>query len=255
VLFASSLTREVGSFSAGFTLHYWLGLSDPAIAQGVGGILRDAQTLKALWITLALGGSVAVVSILIGLMTAYVTTRMKTSPLAAPLGTLTFLPAMIPGIAFGAGYIALFGQSWGPIPSLYGTFTLLVIAGAAYTLPFAVQSARASMAQVSGDIEDAATLAGASLPRRMLAIYFPLTMRGLLAGAVLVIVKMIRDLSLVVLLFTPTTPILSVVAYRYASEGFLQHANAITALITLVSIVATMLAEKLQGASQPWVKD
>ncbi len=255
VLLASSVTKEIGSFSQGFTLHYWIGLSDPAIAQGIGGILRDAQTLKALGITMALGGCVAVVSLSIGLMTAYVTTRLKTSPLASPLGTLTFLPAMVPGIAFGAGYIALFGQSWGPIPALYGTFTMLVIAGAAYTLPFAVQSARACMAQVSGDIEDAATLAGASLPRRMWSIYFPLTMRGLLAGAVLVIVKMIRDLSLVVLLFTPATPILSVVAYRYASEGFLQHANAITALITFVSMTATILAEKLQGASQPWAKD
>ena len=255
VLLASSVTKEIGSFSAGFTLHYWIGLSDPAIAQGIGGVLRDAQTLKALGITLALGACVAVVSLTIGLMTAYVTTRLKTSPLATPLGTLTFLPAMVPGIAFGAGYIALFGQSWGPIPALYGTFTLLVIAGAAYTLPFAVQSARACMAQVSGDIEDAATLAGASLPRRMWSIYFPLTIRGLLAGAVLVIVKMIRDLSLVVLLFTPAMPILSVVAYRYASEGFLQHANAITALITFISMTATILAEKLQGASQPWAKD
>ena len=93
------------------------------------------------------------------------------------------------------------------------------------------------------------------LPRRMWSIYFPLTIRGLLAGAVLVIVKMIRDLSLVVLLFTPAMPILSVVAYRYASEGFLQHANAITALITFISMTATILAEKLQGASQPWAKD
>ena len=50
-------------------------------------------------------------------------------------------------------------------------------------------------------------------------------------------------------------PVLSVVAYRYASEGFLQHANAITTVITLISITATVLAERLQGASQPWMKD
>ena len=107
------------------------------------------------------------------------------------------------------------------------------------------------MSQVAGDVEDAATLAGASLPRRLLAIYLPLTLRSLLAGAVLVIVKMVRDLSLVVLLFTPAMPLLSVVAYRYASEGFAQHANAITTLIALISICATLAAEKLQGASQP----
>ena len=45
------------------------------------------------------------------------------------------------------------------------------------------------------------------------------------AGAVLVFVKIVRDLSLVVLLYTPATPLLSVVAFRYASEGFVQFAN------------------------------
>jgi iron(III) transport system permease protein len=255
VLLASSVAREVGSLAAGFTLHYWLGASNAAIAQGIGGVLRDAQLLKALGVTLALGGAVALGSMLIGLLTAYVLVRRKGSVLAAPLGTLAFVPAMVPGIAFGAGFIALFGQSWGPIPALYGTFTLLVIAGVAYTLPFSVQSGRASMAQIAGDIEDAATLAGAGLARRLLSIYLPLTLRGLLAGAVLVFVKMVRDLSLVVLLFTPALPVLSVVAYRYASEGFLQHANAITALVTLISIAATLLAQRLQGTQQPWVKE
>jgi iron(III) transport system permease protein len=255
VLLASSLAEQVGSLAAGFTLHYWLGLSDPAIAQGIGGVLRDPQLLKALGVTLGLGGAVALGSMLIGLLTAYVVVRRKDSPLAAPLATLAFVPAMVPGIAFGAGFIALFGQSWGPIPALYGTFTLLVIAGIAYTLPFSVQSGRASMVQIAGDIEDAATLAGAGLARRLLSIYLPLTLRGLLAGAVLVFVKMVRDLSLVVLLFTPALPVLSVVAYRYASEGFLQHANAITALITLISIAATLLAQRLQGTQQPWIKD
>jgi iron(III) transport system permease protein len=254
VLAASSLAREVGSLGAGFTLHYWTGAADPAVAQGIGGVLRDPQLLHALGITLALGGSVAFVSMAIGLLVAWVVVRRRGHPLAAPLGTLAFLPAMVPGIAFGAGFIALFGRPWGPLPALYGTFTLLVLAGVAYTLPFAVQSARGALAQIAGDIEDAATLAGAGLVRRLFGIWLPLTLRALLAGAVLVFVKMVRDLSLVVLLFTPAMPLLSVVAYRYASEGFLQHANAITALVTVVCVAATLLAQQLQGQRQPWVK-
>lgn len=63
-----------------------------------------------------------------------------------------------------------------------------------------------------------------------------------------------RDLSLVVLLFTPTTPLLSVLAYRYASEGFTQFANAITIVILVISIAATLLANQLQAKSQPWLK-
>ncbi len=255
VLLASSITVEPGSFSQGYTLHFWIGASDPAIAQGNGGVLVDPQTLKAATVTLGLGLCVALVSIVFGLMVAYVTMRRKDSPFARPLTTLAFVPAMVPGIAFGAAFIALFGAPIGPFPALYGTFALLVLAGAAYSLPFSVQAGRASMAQIAGDIEESAILAGASLPRRLLSIYLPLTLRGLLAGAVLVFVKIVRDLSLVVLLFTPAMPLLSVVAYRYASEGFLQHANAITALVALISVAATLAAQRLQGMKQPWVQD
>jgi iron(III) transport system permease protein len=80
----------------------------------------------------------------------------------------------------------------------------------------------------------------------------PLTIRGLIAGAVLMFVKMLRDLSLVVLLVTPATFTLSMLAYRYASEGLGQFANAITVIIAVIAIVITWIADRLQGASQPW---
>jgi iron(III) transport system permease protein len=96
-------------------------------------------------------------------------------------------------------------------------------------------------------------MSGAGRFRRLGRVVVPLAPRGQLAGAVLVFVKMVRDLSLVVLLVTPATPLLSVVTYRYASEGFAQFANAITVLIAVISIAATVLARRLQGTAQPWM--
>ena len=83
----------------------------------------------------------------------------------------------------------------------------------------------------------------------------PLAIRGLAAGGILIFVKIVRDLSLVVLLFTPTMPVLSVVAYRYASEGFGQFANAITVVILFISIAASLIANRLQSKSQPWLQN
>lgn len=97
-------------------------------------------------------------------------------------------------------------------------------------------------------------MVGAGFPRRMMGILLPLAARGLIAGSVLVFVKMVRNLSLVVLLVTPITSTLSVVAFRYASEGFTQFANAITVIIATISVGATFLARRLQGASQPWAE-
>ncbi|MGD1888703.1 MAG: ABC transporter permease subunit, partial [Cohaesibacteraceae bacterium] len=132
---------------------------------------------------------------------------------------------------------------------------LLVIAGTAYLLPFSVQTGRAVIQQVGGELEESARITGASFFQRLASITVPLAMRGLAAGGILVFVKIIRDLSLVVLLFTPTMPVLSVVAYRYASEGFAQFANAITVIILIISIAATLIANALQTKSQPWLKN
>lgn len=252
VLLLSSVSRRSGDLGGGLTLHYWLGLSDPSIAQGQAGVLRNPQILGAMTSTVLLGICVALATTVLGLAIGYVVTRTRLPALGGAVGLLSFLPFLIPGVAFGAVYIAQFGRPLGPLPALYGTFALLVLAGAAYSLPFAAQSGRAAIGQVAGELEEAATMTGANLLQRLGRIFVPLTARGLLAGAVLVFINMVRDLSLMVLLVTPTTPLLSIVAFRYASEGFAQFANAITVIIATLSIGAAVLARRLQGAAQPW---
>src|SRR3546814_13182180 len=111
---------------------------------------------------------------------------MKGTVLANVLSQLAFLPLLIPSIAFAAAYIALFGRPIGPLPSLYGSFMLLVIAAAAHNLPYAVQAGRSVLGQISADLEESARLTGAGALRRMWAIVGQLTIRGFLAGAILV---------------------------------------------------------------------
>lgn len=253
VLVASSLSRRGASLTGGFDLHYWIGKSNPDIAQGQAGVLRNPLVVDAAFTTLKLGLMVAVGGLILGLLVGYVTARGR-GKVVAGIATFSYLPFLIPGIALGAAYISLYGRQLGPFPSLYGTLGLLVAAGIAATLPFAVQAGRAAVTQVSKDLEEAAVVAGAGFWRRLFEIVLPLISRGLLAGVVLVFVKMVRDLSLVILLATPTTTVLSVITFQYASEGFVQFANAITVIIATISIAVTILARRLEGASQPWAR-
>ena len=255
VLAASSLAPSSANLFSGWTLHYWIGRSDPSFAQGIPGIAHNADILRALSVTLALGAAVAFCGMVVGLLASYTTARYREGWVSAAITQVGFLPLLVPGIAFGAAYIAYLGAPVGPLPALYGTFALLVIAGTAYLLPFSVQTGRAVIQQVSGELEESARLTGAGFARRLAQITVPLAIRGLTAGGILIFVKIIRDLSLVVLLFTPTMPVLSVLAYRYASEGFGQFANAITVVILFLSIAATLLANRLQSKSQPWLQN
>jgi iron(III) transport system permease protein len=252
VLVASSLATQTGALFSNWTLHFWLGEGGGQIAQGTAGIFRNPVLIGALLNTLKLGVVVALITMLLGLALAHTITRNKGTVLANILSQLAFLPLLIPSIAFAAAYIALFGAPIGPLPSLYGSFTLLVMAAAAHNLPYAVQSGRSVLGQISTDLEESARLTGAGPLRRMWAIVVPLAIRGLLAGAILVFVKMVRDLSLVVLLFSATSPVLSMVAYRYAAEGFMQFANAITVLILVICLTASLVAQALQARVQKW---
>ena len=252
VLAASSLAPQSGALFSNWTLHFWIGEGGGEMAQGQAGIFRNPVLLDALWTTIRLGLVVAFTTMLLGLALAYTIVQRRGSLLATVLSQLAFLPLLIPSIAFAAAYIALYGAPIGPLPSLYGTFALLVIAASAHNLPFAVQSGRSVLGQISADIEESARLTGASLVRRLFAIIFPLAIRGLFAGAILVFVKMVRDLSLVVLLFTATSPVLSMVAYRYASEGFMQFANAITLVILVICLAASLAAHLIQTRVQKW---
>lgn len=255
VLVASSLAPSSANLFSDWTLHYWIGQSDQSFAQGIPGIAHNADIVRALTITLSLGVAVAFTGMFVGLLASYTTARYREGWMSAAITQVSFLPLLVPGIAFGAAYIAYLGAPIGPFPALYGTFALLVIAATAYLLPFSVQTGRAVIQQMGGELEESARMTGAGFARRLSAITVPLAIRGLTAGGILIFVKIVRDLSLVVLLFTPTMPVLSVVAYRYASEGFGQFANAITVVILFVSIAASLLASRLQSKSQPWLQN
>lgn len=247
LLLAASLAPSSAALFSDWTLHYWTGAPDPTFARGQPGIFHNPQLVSAVGTTLTLGASVALGANIIGILIAVALTRQKTPVLSNVVSQLSFLPMLLPGIAFAAAYIALYGAPIGPMPALYGTKLLLGLALTAAMLPFAVQTGRATVAQISGDIDEAARMTGAGFFRRLGAITMPLAARGLVAGLLISFVNVIGDLAITILLYTPTSPLLAVLSYSYASDGFHQFANAVTLLILIISMLATGAATLLRG--------
>lgn len=247
LLVAASLAPSSLALFSDWTLHYWIGDADPAFARGQPGIFHNPQLLSALTTTLILGASVALAANIVGVLIAVALTRQKVPVLSNLVSQLSFLPMLLPGIAFAAAYIALYGAPIGPLPALYGTKLLLALALTAAMLPFAVQTGRATVSQISGDIDEAAKMTGAGFFRRLGAITLPLAARGLAAGLLITFVNVIGDLAITILLYTPTSPLLAVLSYSYASDGFHQFANAVTLVILIISMLATGAATLLRG--------
>lgn len=239
-----SLQLRLGDYSlSNLTLTFWLGRID-----GFNGILIDGRVHQAAWNTLMLGVSVGVLTAVIGVIIGYVLVKERGSRFAKVIEQLSFLPYLIPAIAFGLIYLTMFAQARGPVPALYGTFALLVLAAVVNRLPLATRTGVSAMMQLSPSLEEAAEVKGARVLTRLRTLILPLTRKGFLAGFILSFVSTVKDLSLVLLLITPQTIVLAPLAYSYLDLGRPQFAYAVSLIIILIVLVCTWAMRSISGA-------
>src|SRR5207237_949895 len=136
----------------------------------------------------------------LGLLVGYVVVRLQGSRLSFFLRQASFLPYLVPGIAFAAAYLSLFAVRRGPIPPLYGTMALVVLVLAVAYLPFASRAGIAAMMQLGREPEEAAQVCGARWLPRIVRIVLPIQKGALIIGIILPFIAGLKELSMVILL-------------------------------------------------------
>lgn len=244
-LVLSTLMRVPADFSLdNFTLDYWIGQNLDTIALRTG-ILLTSELWQATWNTLRIVGISSLCSGLMGLMVGYVVVRSPVRPVASFLRQVTFFPYLVPGIAFGAAYLSLFAVQRGPIPALYGTAAILVLALAADQMPFASRAGISAMLQLGKDPEEAAQVAGAGWFRRMILVVVPIQKGALVAGTLLPFISGVRGLSLFVILAVPGTDVLTTYSLRLLDYNYEQAANSVVLIISAICYFGTLAAQKI----------
>ncbi len=245
-----SFIMEPGNYSlSNFSSVFWIGQGSVDIANGEPGILRNPSILSGLWNSIRLSVIVAFVSGTVGILAGYAIAKARGSKLASLVNNLAFFPYLMPSMAFGAIYLSMFATRRGFIPPLYGTFTMLVIVGAVKYLPFASRASIGAMHQLSGEIEEAATIQGIGWGKRMLRVIIPIQKSSFISGYLLPFISCMRELSLFILLVTPSTKILTTLLFQYNEKGWNQYANAINLMIVLFVVLSNLVINKITGAS------
>ena len=193
-------------------------------------------------------GLAAVVAGILGQLVGYVVVRGP-KVLGTPLRFITFLPYLVPGIAFAAAFLSAFAVARGPIPALYGTGILLVIALTADQMPFASRAGISSMMQLGKDPEEAAQIAGAGWMKRLAKIVFPIQRQALVSGILMPFISGLKGLSLVVLLAVPGTDLLTTYSIRLVDYGMVQASNAVVLMICLIALVGTLVGQRVGKTS------
>lgn len=236
-----SFQLRLGGYSlSNLTTAYWNGE-----VYGIQGILVSPRVRAAAWNTISVGFSVAAFTAAIGVLIGYVVSKRRGTLLASAVEQISFIPYVVPGIAFAAIYLTMFAQPRGLIPALYGTVWIVMLAFTVNRLPFSSRSGISAMMQLGTSLEEAAELHGAKFGTRMARILFPLTKRGFLTGFILSFVSIVKDLSLVILLVTPQTMLLTPLTFGYVDLGQRQFADAIGVVIVIIVLGSTFLAQWL----------
>lgn len=247
-LLLSTVTRTPLDLST-FTLDYWFAEKLPGAVGFPHGVLRGSELWTAAWNSLRIVGLASLICAVAGLLVGYVVVRGTAPRVAAFLRQVSFLPYLIPGIAFAAASLSLFAVARGPLPALYGTTFLLILVMAVTHLPYSSRSGIAAMMQLGREPEEAAQIAGASWWQRMRRIIFPIQKGALVTGIVLPFISGLKELSIVIMLTTTGTQLLTTLSIGLVDYGYTQLANAVVLMIALVSFTMTYLTQRLTKSS------
>ncbi len=246
----STLMLRTGDYSlSNLSLAHWIGKSDVSINSGEPGVLRNPAIYRGAWNSIKLSLYTAFFTAFLGVILGYAIVKGRGTRLAKIVEQLAFIPYVIPGIAFGAVYISMFTKPVGPIPPLYGTFALLVVVSVAKHIPYSSRTGVSAMLQVGRELEEAAAVAGANAWQRFWRIIFPLTSTGFVSGFLLTFITTMRELSLIILLVTPTTAVLASMTMRYIENGNEQQANAVIILLITLVLIGNFIISRFRGGS------
>ena len=149
------------------------------------------------------------------------------------LDGLATVPIAVPSIVLGVG--VLYWYLVAPLPfHLYGTLVILVIAFVTIGLPYGMRYLGPGIAQISDELEEAATASGAGWLLSFRRIYLPLLMPSLLAAFLYTTIVAFREISAAIFLYSQNTDVMSVEIYNLWSSGDYPVVAALGILMVLL---------------------
>src|SRR5690606_21721513 len=133
--------------------------------------------------------------------------------------TLVDLPYALPGVVLAIACILTFMRLPFTSVTLYGTLTIILLAYLSRFLVVMLRPVQASIRQLDPAMEEAAASAGAGLGRRLRTIVLPLAAPAAAAGAILVFLTAVNELTVSALLWSAGTETLGVVIFNLEDSG------------------------------------
>jgi iron(III) transport system permease protein len=157
------------------------------------------------------------------------------------LYTLSVLPAAIPGIVMGLGYILAFNK---PYFFIYGTFWIVIINIIICNFTLGVLSSIANLKQIDKSIEEAAVSLGADPITTFTRVVFPLTKTAFFSNMTFFFMRSMTTISAVIFLVSAKVKLAAIEIVFLDIDGRTASANAMCTIIILI-VVGMLVAMRL----------
>jgi iron(III) transport system permease protein len=199
-------------------------------------VVTSPDVVQATENTVFLGLLAPTITVVLGLLIATVVQRGRSRTRAA-VDYLATLPIAIPGMILALGMVWVYIRT-----PLYGSLWILLIAFVASYIPHAARLLGNSMMQIDKSLEEASTVNGAPLLRTIGRIVFPLSKPALFSSWILIFIFCSREINAVIILYSPSSTVLSVLNWSYMNNGSINEAAVVGILQTLILLVGVLVA-------------
>jgi thiamine transport system permease protein len=202
--------------------------------EGIRDVLSDPGLRSVAWFTLWQAAVSTILTLLLGLLPAYVLARYRFPGRALVLAVVT-VPFVLPTVVVGTAFLALLPASWDQ------TAAAIIVAHVYFNLAVVVRTVGTLWGQLDPRTEEAARTLGAS-PRQVLwHVTLPQLRPALLAAAAITFLFTFTSFGVVRILGGPRHPTIEVEIWRLTTQAFDLEAAAALALVQLVGVTLLML--------------
>ncbi|MGE5816510.1 MAG: ABC transporter permease [Deltaproteobacteria bacterium] len=213
------------------------------------GAFTDPVFLRSWKNTMILGSAAAVVGSLIYALISYMIVRTRV-PGRGVIDVLSWLPWALPGVLISLALLWTVLSSGSYVKFMYGTVSLLVLAIIIKEMPLGTQIIKAAVLQISPELEEASSAAGANWLEYFRRILLPLLKPTLVSVAIIVFISAARDIPTVLFLSTHQSRTLSVLMLDYIAEAN-QEKAAVLGVFLVFTIFALLLVGRVLGFRRP----
>ncbi len=201
--------------------------------------------------TVLFGGVAAIICALFALVLAFLVQRKEWFGRSV-IDFIAIMPAAVPGIFWGIGYITAFNQKWfeaifAPLGNDGTRGLLIIIALMFWNIPIGYQAVIAGLQQIDRSLDEAATSLGASSLRGFRDILAPMLGSAVLTGFVTAFVRAVTTLSVVIFLFTTGTMTATITIYQKVNDADWGGAAAYTILVIGIAVTVMSVIYFISG--------